>query len=182
MEHQKAELQLLLSQCVAGNTKAQFSLYQRFAKTMYRSAYQFLQQEALAQDAMQEAFLKAFTKLETFKNEVPFEAWLRKIVINEALQVLRKDKPNLFTAVEEFPEEAGYQATEGDSTTDEENEKVLQAIGKLKTSYSTIIQLHYIEGYDYEEISLILNISYANCRTLMHRAKEQLREKLNESK
>jgi len=100
---------------------------------MYNTSLRIVKDSAEAEDVMQESFLSAFTKLHTFKGEVTFGSWLKRIVINNSIYHYRKQLS---------------------------------------------LTLHLIEGYDYEEISKIMDISYANCRTIISRAKQSLRNKL----
>ena len=82
----------LIEACKKGEQKAQFEIYKLYAKSMYNVAYRFLNNSTEAEDIIQEAFLKAFQKLNSFSGDVSFGAWLKKIVINASLDELRKKK------------------------------------------------------------------------------------------
>jgi RNA polymerase sigma-70 factor (ECF subfamily) len=126
---------------------------------------------------MQEAFLKAFTKIDTYKGEVSFGAWLKKIVINRSLDYLKKRKVKF----EEIKEKT-TQITDYQMETKEVNVKVIKdAIQKLPDGYRVVLSLYLIEGYDHEEISEILGISNSNSRTQYLRAKNKLREILKDT-
>lgn len=147
---------------------------------MYNTALRIVKDPWEAEDVMQEAFLNAFTKLGTFRGEVAFGAWLRRIVINNSIYRYRKQKKN-----EEIPlEDVLYKVEDPEDVqpdhefTDTTAQKILETMNELKDSYRVSLTLHLIEGYDYEEMSETLGISYANCRTLVSRAKESLRKKL----
>jgi len=174
----------LISLCKENNQKAQFEIYNRYCKAMYNVAYRIVKDEHFAEDVMQEGFLKAFTKINDFKQEVAFGAWLKRIIVNYSIDFYKKN--NQFQQ-EDF-EKSLYkiEGNENDSTEnfDFNNLKVkhvLDAIQSLKYNYAMVLTLFYIEGYDQEEISEILKISYANCRTTLSRAKENLRKKLKEN-
>lgn len=169
----------LIEQCRKQNPKAQFEIYRRYAKTMYNVAVRIVKDEFYAEDVMQEGFLKAFQKIEQFRNEVTFGAWLKKIIVNQSIDFIKKNNAvkfddnevNLYKAEnDEYDPEPDYNILKAN--------EVLQAIKNLKSNYSTILTLVFIEGYDSEEVCEILNISYANCRTLLSRAKESLRKEL----
>jgi RNA polymerase sigma factor (sigma-70 family) len=171
----------LITLCKQNNQKAQFEIYNRYCKAMYNVAYRIVKDEHFAEDVMQEGFLKAFTKINDFKQEVAFGAWLKRIIVNYSIDFYKKN--NQFKA-EDF-EKTIYKLEDSDSDEnfDFDNLKVkqiLDTIRSLKYNYSMVLTLFYIEGYDQEEISEILKISYANCRTTLSRAKESLRKQLNE--
>ena len=133
--------------------------------------------EAEAEDVMQEAFLKAFTKIETYKGEVSFGAWLKRIVINRSLDYLKKRKVKF----EEIKEKT-TQITDFQMETKEVNVQVIKnAIQKLPDGYRVVLSLYLLEGYDHEEISEILGISNSNSRTQFLRAKNKLREILKDT-
>jgi RNA polymerase sigma factor (sigma-70 family) len=173
----------LITLCKANNQKAQFEIYNRYCKAMYNVAYRIVKDEHYAEDVMQEGFLKAFTKINDFKQEVAFGAWLKRIIVNYSIDFYKKN--NQFQQ-EDF--EKSLYKMEGDESDLTENvdfndlkvKQILNTIQSLKYNYSMVLTLFYIEGYDQEEISEILKISYANCRTTLSRAKESLRKKLNE--
>lgn len=151
---------------------------------MYNVAYRIVKDEHYAQDVMQEGFLKAFTKIDDYKQEVAFGAWLKKIVVNYSIDFYKKN--NKFQ-VEDLSKTL-YKIEESDSffleNIDLDSLKVKQvmdAILDLKDNYRMVLTLFYIEGYDQEEISEILAISYTNCRTTLNRAKSSLRKKLEDN-
>jgi len=139
-----------------------------------------------AEDVMQEAFLNAFTKLDSYKGEVAFGAWLKRIVINRSLTELKKKNK-----MQEVKLEVVNRQLEGDQDEEVQDsavdyvklraKEVSKAMSQLKASYRTVLNLSLIEGYDNEEISAILNISSENCRTTISRAKSRLRKLLTES-
>lgn len=173
----------LISLCKQKNQKAQFEVYNRYCKAMYNVAYRIVKDEHYAEDAMQEGFLKAFIKINDYKQEVAFGAWLKRIIINYSIDFYKKNNKFRIDEIDKVL----YKIE--DDTLISENEinfnelkvgQVLKTIDNLKDSYRMVLTLFYIEGYDQEEISEILEISYANCRTTMSRAKESLRKKLEE--
>ena len=129
-----------------------------------------------AEDVMQDSFLAAFTKLHTFGGNVTFGAWLKKIVINNSLSALKKNnklntKPLEKVTVSET-EDAPQQYSEVKA------EDILKKMTLLKNNYKIALTLNLIEGYDYQEIAQIMDISYENCRTTISRAKQKLRQLL----
>lgn len=151
---------------------------------MFNSALRIVGDSFEAEDVMQEAFLNAFTKLDTYRGEVPFGAWLKRIVINRSLtQVKKKNRLNeVKLEVVSHKLEEDYDS--GIAELDLSNVKVkevMQGMDKLKERYRVILNLSLVEGYDNEEIAYILNITNENCRTTISRAKSRLRKILAES-
>lgn len=146
---------------------------------MFNIAVRIVKNADDAEDVMQESFITAFNKLDSFKGDAPFGAWLKRIVVNNSLNHLKKSKRYTMLSEKEIKEEVDENeglAEEDYSKT--KAAKVMDCMAKLHASYNQVLTLHLIEGYDYEELCEILNISYANCRTLISRAKDSLRKQL----
>lgn len=169
----------LIALCKEKNQKAEFEIYHRYCKAMYNVALRIVKDEHYAEDVMQEGFLRAFTKINDYRQEVAFGAWLKRIIINYSIDFYKKnsnfrpdDMERLMQKVEDDPQETEVSFTQLKAT------QVLSAMQTLKDSYRMVLTLHFIEGYDHEEITEILKISNANCRTTLSRAKESLRKVL----
>lgn len=162
----------IIDKCCEGDEKAQFQLYKLYYKAMYSVSLRIVNDAMEAEDVMQEAFLSAFKKMKSYKGEVSFGAWLKKIVVNRSLDYLKKRKVQFEEINERTTEVEDYQMP-----TKEVNVKVLHnAIQELSDGYRIVLSLYLIEGYDHEEISQILNISNSSSRTQLLRAKNKLRE------
>lgn len=168
--------QELLKQCQKGDRQSQMTLYKKYARAMYQVSRNIIKDEMKAEEAMQDAFLSAFEKLDEFKAEVTFGSWLKKIVINKSLDYLKKEK--MYQNAESAE---NLQLLEDSEEIDlsEKIEAVKKAMNNLPENYRIILSLYYLEGYDYEEISEILNLSYANSRVMINRAKNKLITLLN---
>ena len=169
----------LIEECLANNRKAQLKLYNSYCDGMFIVASRFLKNSAEAEDAMQEAFVKAFAKLHQYSGEVTFGAWLKRIVINKCLDCLKAKKLEFVALNEQLVEKV-----EDDDAQDWQIDDGI-GIGEVKTEiqelpekYKYPLMLYLIEGYDHEEISEILKISQVASRTLVHRGKKKLQEKL----
>lgn len=173
-------IEQLLSLCSSGNQRAQLEVYNRYYKAMYNTSLRIVRDSYKAEDIMQESFLTAFSKLETLKDISVFGAWLKRIVVNNSIAEYNKTTKENTIALEDvlYKVEDQIGLEENDLQKDKVKH-ILKSIKQLKSNYSLSLTLHLIEGYDYEEISEIMNISYANCRTLISRAKESLRQKIS---
>lgn len=166
----------LISQCQQGNTKAQMTMYKKYAAAMYNVSRNIIKDDMRAEEAMQDAFLSAFDKLDEFKGEVTFGAWLKKIVINKSLDYLKKDK--MYDKMASTDDLSILEEVEEIDLT-EQIEAIKKAMDLLPENYRVIFSLYYLEGYDYEEISEILEMSNTNSRVMLNRAKNKLITLLN---
>lgn len=181
MERTQTDINHLITLCKAGNRNAQFEIYNMYYRAMYNTALRIVKDEHWAEDVMQESFLKAFTKLDSFKGEVAFGAWLKKIVVNHSLDNYKKLNKDATQPIDNML----YKLEDSDNGEEAkvdfqqlQVQQVSQAIASLKENYRIILTLLYIEGYDQEEISEIMQITAGNCRTTISRAKESLLKKL----
>ncbi len=153
------------------------ALYGKYCDGMFVIAHRYLKDTAAAEDAMQEAFIKAFRKMGQFKGDVTFGAWLKRIVINTCLDSIKSKKmevqPLNETAFTMMDREDDWSVP--DATTIAE---VLSAIENLPENYRATVKLFLLEGYDHQEISEILQISENASRTYLHRGKTKLKDTL----
>ncbi|GIM49988.1 RNA polymerase sigma factor [Capnocytophaga stomatis] len=173
--------QILIEACRQNDPKAQLELYKQYAKAMYNTALRMLQQQDKAEDATQEAFIKAFQKLDEFRGESSFGSWLKRIVINEALMMIRQEK-RILSLEESFIDQIDDNEQEKYDFQESEIKVLLHALGLLPEKLRVILNLSLIEGFDNEEICEILHISDGNCRTTLSRAKKSLRETIEKLK
>ncbi|CAM1353795.1 RNA polymerase sigma-70 factor, ECF subfamily [Tenacibaculum insulae] len=176
LESKKTHINQLIERCKKGDSNAQMQIYNGYYKAMYNTAYRILKDEFEAEDIMQEAFLTAFTKLNSFKGEVAFGAWLKKIVVNKSLTQLKKNNRYDEVKMEVIP---NYEIEETEIDYNTLNvQQVIESLNELKENYRVVLTLNLIEGYDYEEISQILNYTNENVRTTISRAKKKLKQVL----
>lgn len=169
---------ILIAKCQKGNQKAMMQMYDLYCDAMFTVACRYLNTED-AKDAMQDSFLKAFLNINTYISDFPFGAWLKRIVINTCLDVLKKRK------IEFSHVEVEHLLLEDDSnwdfdTTITKNE-IIKAVNQLKPNHKVVVSLYLIEGYDHEEISSILDIPVKTSRTHLRRGKLQLQELLKDT-
>jgi len=168
----------LIAECKLNNQKAQIQVYDMYCKAMYNTAYNFVKNEAVAEDMAQEGFIKAFRKIETFSEEVSFGAWLKRIVINLCLDWLKKRKLNVVSIDSnniQIPTEDNWEVD--DSIT---MKCINESIQKLPDKYKVVLKLFLLEGYDHQEIAQILNITEVASRSQLFRGKNKLKELLKQ--
>jgi len=170
----------LIEKCKQGKTAAQLEIYKLYYKAMFNSAIRIVNNRFDAEDIMQEAFLKAFQKIDSYRAEVSFGAWLKKIVINQSLDFLRKRKIE-FIAIDDSIEFELADTTDDKMEFDDNQtfNLVLNQIQLLPEKYKIVISLYLLEGYDHDEISEILNITSSTSRSQLLRAKRKLLENIN---
>ena len=168
--------QPIIEQCKNNNSKAQMQLYNLYCKAMFLVAHRYVKDRFLAEDVMQDAFIKAFKNIENYKNEVAFGAWLKRIVINQSIDQLKKNKLELVSINEEViskPDENDW-SVESDISV----EGIVEEINNLKEKYRLVLTLYLIEGLDHQEISEVLQITENTSRTHLLRGKKILKEQL----
>ena len=154
-------------------------LYNLYCKGMFMVSYRYVKDKCIAEDVMQDAFLKAFKNIEKYKNEVAFGAWLKRIVINQSIDHLKKKKLELVSINEEITtkiEDDNWQIENTISV-----DTIVEKINTLKEKYRLVLSLYLLEGYDHQEIAQVLNITENTSRTHLLRGKKILKEQLKNS-
>lgn len=165
----------LIDGCKTGDQKAQFQIYKLYYKAMFNTSLRIVNDTMEAEDIMQESFLSAFEKINTYSGTVSFGAWLKRIVINRSLDALSKKK----VALEDIDSFPGIRDDSGDEMLYKEEvelkvEEIKKEIEKLPDGYRVILSLYLIEGYDHDEIADILGITSSTSRSQLSRAKQKL--------
>lgn len=151
-------------------------LYKLYCKAMLLVAHRYVKDRFIAEDVMQEAFVKAFKNIKNYKNEVAFGAWLKRIVINQSIDHLKKNKLELVAINDEVITKTKEEDWQVESTISVD--EIVETINNLKEKYRLVLTLYLLEGYDHQEISEILNITENTSRTQLLRGKKELKEQL----
>ena len=171
----------LIDGCLNGDIKSQFKLYKLYYKAMFNTSLRIVNDKMVAEDIMQESFLSAFNKLKSYKGDVSFGAWLKKIVVNKSIDTIKKK--NIIYS------ELDSSITDNYSEVDEENydvsneikdkaEIIKNTINQLPNGYRIVLSLNLLEGYDHDEIAQILNITSSTSRSQFARARKKLLQEL----
>ena len=164
----------LVEKCKKGDARSYETLYHQYAKAMFNTSLRIVNNASDAEDVLQEAFMDAFRYLNDFNYKSTFGAWLKRIVINKSINILRKHKADLVDI-----DKAQVYEMPNDEVLDEQQiqfkvEEVKKAVTLLPNGYRTVLTLYLFEGYDHEEIAGIMRISESTVRTQYHRAKQKL--------
>ncbi|HTX88000.1 MAG TPA: sigma-70 family RNA polymerase sigma factor [Bacteroidales bacterium] len=171
----------LIDACRAGDRDAQFKIYKLYYKAMYNTSLRIVEDTQEAEDIMQEAFLDAFQRLDSYTGQGSFGSWLKRIVTNRSLDALRRRKDIISMDEQEldFPE---IVEENREMELELQVAEVKEAIAQLPGEYRIVLTLFLLEGYDHEEISEILGISNNLSRTRFVRAKQKVLKYLKEKK
>nr|WP_321487250.1 RNA polymerase sigma factor [uncultured Draconibacterium sp.] len=161
----------LIKLCKKGDAKAQYRLYKLYCKGMYNVAIRLTNNKSLAEDVLQDAFVKAFSEIDKLKNEKAFGGWLKRIVVNRSIDVTRKEKI-VYTEVENLGSDDHEIAVEIDS--EFSPERIHHYIKQLPDGAREILVLRALEGYKHTEIGEKLGISESTAKTQFFRAKQLL--------
>jgi RNA polymerase sigma-70 factor (ECF subfamily) len=166
----------IVANCKLNKAKAQMQLYNLYCDAMFVIAKRYVKNSFEAEDIMQDAFIKVFKNIENFNGEVTIGAWIKKIVINQCIDFLKKKKIELV----EINESKHTLTDDNDWNVDEEVtiNNITSAINNLPDKYKVVLNLYLIEGYDHKEIAQILNINEVTSRSQLMRGRIKLKNKL----
>lgn len=163
----------LIKECLSGNAQAQKQLYDQYAARMLGLCYRYVQNREEAEDVLQDGFIKAFLNLKRYKGDGPFEAWLRRIMVNTALNHIKSR--NRFEGALQEKEEL----TEQDFQWDLSAAEIVEEIRQLPYGYRTVFNLYAVEGYSHKEIGVMLGISEGTSRSQYARARNLMMKKIS---
>ncbi|MDA3879773.1 MAG: RNA polymerase sigma factor [Prolixibacteraceae bacterium] len=163
-----------------GDNKARRQLYELYARAMFNICCRMTNNREDAEDILQEAFIQAFSKLDTFRYESTFGAWLKRIVINNCINALQKRKVDLM-----LTDNLHFYGERSDDNFDEKNlplttSDIRSAMEQLPDGGRIVFSLYLLEGYDHVEISQILGITESTSKSQYMRAKRKIQDILKE--
>lgn len=167
----------VIEACLRGERAAQFELYRQYSRAMYNVCLRMVRNELDAEDLLQNSFIDVFSKLESFRFESSIGAWIKRIVVNNCINYLKKRRLQFEELNERF-----NNVLDGDDHKDNESWLTVDAVNKavfqLPDGYRVVFSLYALEGYDHEEISQILGISESTSKSQYSRAKQRLQDLL----
>ena len=164
----------LIKACLKGDHRAQKRLFELYSPKLFAVCYRYANSTSEAQDVLQDGFVKIFEKLNYYKGEGSFEGWMRRIIVNTALDSIRKNKK---LQNNDDIDEVGYNLKDGHSVlSDLAAEDLLEILNTLPIGYKTVFNLYVIEGYSHKEIAEELGVTVSTSKSQFSRAKSILRE------
>lgn len=166
----------LLKECIAGQPKAQQRLYDLYAPKMYAICYRYAVDGYMAEEMMQEGFIKIYQSLSKFEQKGSFDGWMHRIMVNASLEFLRKDKKRhqqLSIDKQQLEQQDSSNTLDGMSV-----KEIISAIRSLPDGYREVINLYIIDGYNHKEIASMLEISEDNSKQRLKRGRAILQKKL----
>lgn len=165
----------IVKACKKGNRKAQEQLYNAFANKMYAVCLYYSKDKDDAEDLLHNGFIKVFQKIEQFKGDGPFEAWIRRVFMNTALEIYRKKR--VLYSINEDIDYPAYVEDE-DAVSQLSTEELIKLIQELPPAYQMVFNLYAIEGYSHKEISKMLDIAEGTSKSNLARARMNLQKKV----
>ena len=186
MEDAQVELHEIITDCQSGDRRAQETIYRRYHGKMYAICLRYTKNEDQAKDILQESFIKVFGKIKKFQFDGSFEGWVRRIVVNTAIDHFRKSKSDLVlmedeTMVESFAEPYD-DADENEDEFEFSAAQVIIAMQKLSPAYRTIFNLYVFENLTHKEIAERLKINEGTSKSNYSKAKKNLKKILLNTK
>jgi RNA polymerase sigma factor (sigma-70 family) len=164
----------IVSRCVAGDEAAYKKLYDQHADALYNISWRLLNNQADAEDMVQETFVDAFRNISGFESRSSFSTWLKRILIHRCINFLKKKKLHFIELKDSHIEKATAEEDASEEEIQWEITKILKGIELLPPNYRVVISLYLLEGYDHEEIAKITNTPEATIRTQYARGKRKL--------
>lgn len=165
----------ILAGCKAGNRKMQEALYTQTSSRMFAVCMRYAKDKMEAEDVLQTGYIKVFQKIKEYRGDGSFEGWIRKIMVNAAIESYRKNLKSMNIVP---IEDAHEQAATGFDFSSLGMQDLMKIIQKLADGYRLVFNMYIIEGYSHKEISATLGISEGASKSQLSRARAILREEI----
>jgi RNA polymerase sigma-70 factor (ECF subfamily) len=179
----KEELRIIVDGCIKGKRKYQKQLFEMYYGKMMGVCMRYAKDQDEAQDMVQNGFIKIFKKLDVYNFEGSLEGWIRRIMVNTAIDQIRKNKRDPFSIeddhrVQNLEEEVPF-SDEDEYETKIQAEEAIKAISELSPAYRTVFNMYVIEGFTHKEIAEYLGISEGTSKSNLAKAKQKLKAVLS---
>ncbi|MDX5321200.1 MAG: RNA polymerase sigma factor [Bacteroidota bacterium] len=168
----------LIKAGIKQNRAAQQKLYELYSPKMLGVCYRYASSKEEAEDMLQEGFIRVFQKMDTFRFQGSFEGWLRRIIVNTAINIIRKYQNLKYEC--DIDSAAYIPAASGDAIASMYTREVIELVRDLPNGYRTVLNLYAIEGYSHKEIADMLGINESSSRSQYTRAKALLAKRLEQ--
>lgn len=181
MESKIDSIQLqLLTDCKEGAEGGFERLYKHFYSFSMSVCYRYVRNEGEAMEIVNDSFLNIYKKIDSFDLSRPFKPWLRRILVNNSINYIKKNSKYLPVDSDEYFE-AETASVENDGVQNLSYKELLDLVQELSPAYRAVFNMYVIDGYNHEEIAERLNISINTSKSNLSRAREGLRKKLKKS-
>jgi len=171
----------LIKNCIRGNKKAQYELYERYRSPMFTVCLGYASDRDMAEDMLQEGFIRVFNNLKSFKKKGSFDGWVRRVFVNNCLNYIRTNKIGSYVYIEKDNQLENFLDWDVNTALSQlEVEDFEIIISKLPLGYRTVLNLFFVEGFTHQEIAKNLEISTGTSKSQLAKAKKKLRENINE--
>jgi RNA polymerase sigma factor (sigma-70 family) len=171
----------IIEGCISGKRKAQNELYSIYSSLFYGICLRYAGNRTEAQDILQEGFIKIFSRIETFNHRGSFEGWMKRIIVNTALNYLRDHaRERFFISFNDEAETIPDEITQNESPEPLPEETMLNLVQGLPGGYRMVFNLYVFEGHTHKQISELLEISENTSKTQLMRARLMLRKQIAE--
>lgn len=165
--------QELIDKCRLHDRVAQYQIYKLYSKAMFNTAVRMLGSREEAEDILQDSFVSAFRNLHSYREDAPFGAWLKRIVVNKSISRIKQRKEMQVLSEEDDAYYFEWYENDGPELN---IETVKSAIAELPTGFRTVLTMYLLEGFDHKEIAEVLGISESTSKSQYNRAKKKLRD------
>jgi RNA polymerase sigma factor (sigma-70 family) len=178
-EENKDPLFEIIKGCVNGDSKSQQVVYQKFYGKMLGACMRYSKDREEARDILQDGFLKVFKNIKLYTGSGSFEGWVRKVIINTALDYIRKSKQLVQYVDSDYVDENAV-ADESDSSEylNISTEEIMEAVQQLPTAYRTVFNMFVVDGFSHADIAEQLGINIGTSKSNLSKAKMHLKKKL----
>lgn len=171
----------LIKNCIRGNKKAQYELYERYRSPMFTVCLGYASDRDMAEDMLQEGFIRVFNNLKSFKKKGSFDGWVRRVFVNNCLNYIRTNKIGSYVYIEKDNQLENFLDWDVNTALSQlEVEDFEIIISKLPLGYRTVLNLFFVEGFTHQEIAKNLEISTGTSKSQLAKAKKKLRENIND--
>jgi RNA polymerase sigma factor (sigma-70 family) len=169
----------LLAACRRGESAAQYVLYQKLASSLLAVCLRYCRTQPEAEDALQETFVKIFTRLDQYRGQGPFEAWAQRIAVTTTLNATRQQRLrhpdssidlDVLTSHLPAPDSTGLEQLAASD--------LIAVVQALPLGYRTVLNLYAVEGYSHQEIAALLGITESTSKSQLSRARRLLETRL----
>lgn len=172
----------IIEGCMNGDRKSQQKMYEIFYGKMLGVCMRYTKEREDALDVLQDGFVKVFTNIKLFENTGSIEGWIRKIMVNTAIDFYRKNKKLLTFANSEYVEENAEDIKEDENTEEEylsiSPHEIMEAVQQLTPAYKTVFNMYVMDGYTHKEIAEQLGINEGTSKSNFAKAKMNLKKAL----